>query len=348
MANSQRLTPIQWIDLRHRGDRLRVRYLRTADAAADRRPGIAGAWRAHAAARRSSPTGSACCSTCRRLRRHLRLAGRLSDRPVRPPARADVEHPAVRVLGVRGRLFDESVDAAVLRTTTFIGVCVEFVAAVAWLAELFDDPKQREKVLGYTQAFSSFGGLLVAIVNGLVARYAAELPAIDMPDFLQPMLGTRSRIRTHAWRYTLMSGLIPAIPLILIRPFLPESPKWAAKKAAGTLQRPSIARAVLAGTSPDDDRHHDHVRLQLRRGVRRDPAVAADRARHSIRCARRLQTATAGKPAAEAKASPAEDDAGNRRQLHEGAGDWAGCSAGSRWRCWWCTSPAAAHCCACS
>ena len=34
------------------------------------------------------------------------------------------------------------------RTTTFIGVCVEFVAAIAWLAELFDNPAQREKVLG--------------------------------------------------------------------------------------------------------------------------------------------------------------------------------------------------------
>ena len=46
------------------------------------------------------------------------------------------------------------------RTTTFIGVCVEFVAAVAWLAELFDNPTQREKVLGYTQAYSSIGPLL--------------------------------------------------------------------------------------------------------------------------------------------------------------------------------------------
>src|SRR5687767_15934324 len=49
------------------------------------------------------------------------------------------------------------------RVTTFIGVCVEFVAAVAWLAELFPEPKRREKVLGYTQAFSSIGGLLVAL-----------------------------------------------------------------------------------------------------------------------------------------------------------------------------------------
>ncbi|HLF94628.1 MAG TPA: MFS transporter, partial [Planctomycetota bacterium] len=46
----------------------------------------------------------------------------------------------------------------VFRCLVFVGVCIEFVAAVAWLAELFDDPKQRERVLGYTQAFSSIGG----------------------------------------------------------------------------------------------------------------------------------------------------------------------------------------------
>ena len=33
------------------------------------------------------------------------------------------------------------------------------------------------------------------------------------------------------WRYTLMSGVIPAMPLIVIRPFLPESPAWREKKA---------------------------------------------------------------------------------------------------------------------
>ena len=43
------------------------------------------------------------------------------------------------------------------RCFVFIGVCVEFVAAVAWLAELFPEPKRREKVLGYTQAFFVFG-----------------------------------------------------------------------------------------------------------------------------------------------------------------------------------------------
>ena len=113
------------------------------------------------------------------------------------------------------------------RTTTFIGVCVEFVAAVAWLAEIFTEPKQRERVLAYTQAFSSIGGLLVTAAYLLAVRYGESLPTI---------------YGAHApWRYTLMSGIIPALPLILIRPFLPESPAWEQKRAAGTLKRPSIA-----------------------------------------------------------------------------------------------------------
>ena len=122
----------------------------------------------------------------------------------------------------------------VLRCFVFVGVCVEFVAAVAWLAELFTEPKRREKVLGYTQAFSSLGGLLVAYANGLAITWAASLPSLDT-------LGFDVQNDHAVWRYTLMSGVLPAIPLILIRPFLPESPIWQQKKDAGTLKRPSIA-----------------------------------------------------------------------------------------------------------
>lgn len=130
------------------------------------------------------------------------------------------------------------------RTTTFIGVCIEFVAAVAWLAELFDDPHQREKVLGYTQAYSSIGGLLVAFANGLILIYRDKLPEIHLPSFLD-FLGEIKESHA-AWRYTLMSGLIPAIPLLVIRPFLPESPKWVEKSRAGTLRRPSVAALFSA------------------------------------------------------------------------------------------------------
>jgi MFS family permease len=131
----------------------------------------------------------------------------------------------------------------VLRCTTYIGVCVEFVAAVAWLAELFRDPHQRERVLGYTQAFSSLGGVMVAFANGIAikAEASAGLPAINLPAWLHLGAEVGAHNAHAAWRYTLMSGLIPAIPLILIRPFLPESPVWREKKLAGTLRRPSIA-----------------------------------------------------------------------------------------------------------
>lgn len=128
------------------------------------------------------------------------------------------------------------------RCTCFIGVCVEFVAAVAWLAELFPDPVQREKTLGYTQAFSSIGGLMVAIANGIAISYGTHFFTIDIPSFLEPIMGDIKPAFQHApWRYTLMSGLIPALPLIVLRPFLPESPAWQQKRDAGTLKRPSIA-----------------------------------------------------------------------------------------------------------
>jgi hypothetical protein len=39
--------------------------------------------------------------------------------------------------------------------------------------------------------------------------------------------------------------VIPAIPLILIRPFLPESPAWQLKKSLGTLERPSLRELFL-------------------------------------------------------------------------------------------------------
>jgi MFS family permease len=132
------------------------------------------------------------------------------------------------------------------RCLVFIGVCVEFVAAVAWLAELFPNPKQREKVLGYTQAFSSIGGLLVAVANGLCLAYSSHFPTIQLPEALG-FFGGQIADGQAAWRFTLMSGLIPAIPLIFIRPFLPESPSWKAMRDAGTLKRPSIRELFAPG-----------------------------------------------------------------------------------------------------
>ena len=117
------------------------------------------------------------------------------------------------------------------RCTTFIGVCVEFVAAITWLAELFPDKRRKEIVLGSTQAFASLGGLLVTGVNAWIVARAATLPTLPLPEIFN----------AHgSWRYLLMTGLLPAIPIALLLPFVPESQVWREKRAAGTLQRPSF------------------------------------------------------------------------------------------------------------
>jgi MFS family permease len=114
----------------------------------------------------------------------------------------------------------------IYRCVTFVGVSVEFVAATAWLAELFPERKLRETVLGITQIFSSVGGILMAGANYLSLSIGPHLPAIHGGH--------------EAWRYTILWGIFPAIPLLVVRPFLPESPIWATKRAEGTLQRPSV------------------------------------------------------------------------------------------------------------
>jgi MFS family permease len=113
------------------------------------------------------------------------------------------------------------------RCGTLVGVSVEFVAAITWLAELFPNPRRRESILGFTQAFHTVGGLMVAGAYYLAVTHAEALPMI--------------RGGHEAWRYTLLSGLIPALPLLLVRPFLPESPLWRGKKSKVRRERPSIS-----------------------------------------------------------------------------------------------------------
>ena len=118
------------------------------------------------------------------------------------------------------------------RCATFVGVCVEFVAAITWLAELFPDKGRKEKVLGWTQAFASVGGLFVTLVNGWILKNAASFPALPVAE----------PFNSHAdWRYTLITGLMPAIPIALLLPFVPESKVWRERKAAGTLKRASFS-----------------------------------------------------------------------------------------------------------
>lgn len=122
------------------------------------------------------------------------------------------------------------------RCTTFIGVCVEMVAAVTWLAELFETKRARELAIGWSLAAASVGGILVTEVYNELVHYVRTHndPLLNLP------FPVSADAKNMAWRYTLLTGLVPGVLILLLLPFVPESRVWAEKKKAGTLRRPSF------------------------------------------------------------------------------------------------------------
>ncbi len=116
------------------------------------------------------------------------------------------------------------------RSLTFIGVCVELVAAVTWLAELFQDKRQRERIIGWTLACASVGGILVTEVFTAIVAFLQENP--EGVSWLP--------VKPSAWRYTLLTGLVPGGIILALLPFVPESRVWMQKKLSGTLRRPRM------------------------------------------------------------------------------------------------------------
>lgn len=112
------------------------------------------------------------------------------------------------------------------RCLTIVGVCTEWIAATAWITELFPDRRRRDAALGFTQAMSGVGIFLVAGVYYLSVTYGHLWPEIQ---------------GGHAgWRYALSFGALPLLPVLLARIGLPESPRWRELKAAGAIERPSF------------------------------------------------------------------------------------------------------------
>lgn len=131
--------------------------------------------------------------------------------------------------------FSHSLGAFIFyRCATFVGVCIEFVAAITWIAEVFSDKAQREKWLGITQLFASLGGVFVTAVNIWILSHAKDLPHLGMPMAL-------GAADPSSWRYLLLTGILPALLIALMLPFVPESQVWRERKKAGTLKRPSFA-----------------------------------------------------------------------------------------------------------
>jgi MFS family permease len=121
------------------------------------------------------------------------------------------------------------------RCTTFIGVCVEMVAAVTWLAELFENKRTRALLIGWPLACAPFGGILVTQVYIMLVAAAQNPDSLPVIPFLEG-----HDPNNMAWRFTLLTGLIPGAMILMLMPFVPESRVWAEKKRTGTLTRPSF------------------------------------------------------------------------------------------------------------
>ena len=228
---------------------------------------------------RPSTTGSASCFYVPGGRgRHLRPARRLPHRPARPAARAR-RGASCSTRSRRSR-------PAIRRRSTG---CSSGAAARSSASASSSSRRSRgwrscspirssaSAVVGYTQAFGSIGGLMVTGAYYLLVTYGHALPAV--------------RGGHEAWRYTLMSGVIPAIPLILIRPFLPESPAWREKKARRHAEASELRRALPAASSARTTIVTTiMMACGVRGGVRRDSADAAHRARACRKCAALART----------------------------------------------------------
>ena len=137
---------------------------------------------------------------------------------------------------------DELWQLVLFRCTTFVGVCVEMVAAVTWLAELFEDKRTREIVIGWTLAMASLGGILVTEVYSEIvdrAKVHGTLPHLPFPNgFLSENVG---------WRWTLLTGLVPGALILFLLPFVPESGVWKQRRREGSLKRPGFGELFSPG-----------------------------------------------------------------------------------------------------
>src|SRR5271170_4230610 len=137
----------------------------------------------------------------------------------------------------------------VLRCTTMIGVCVEAIAAIAWLAELFPIGKQREAVLGYTQACYALGGLMVSGAYYLAVAYGEHLPAI---------FGSH-----EPWRYTAS--------------FLAGISHLAREEEQRNIETPKACRTLPAGNAQAHLAGNTHDGVHVCGAVRRSSAHTSNR-----------------------------------------------------------------------
>jgi MFS family permease len=132
-------------------------------------------------------------------------------------------------------LVETPMQLAVLRFIASMGMGGEWALGVALVAEVWPN-RSRPLMAGLIGAAANVGFMLVGFVALGVARFVEGLG--ELLSFL-PAAWVEALLRNSGWRMIFVAGALPAFLTLLIRFFVPESPKW--KSAVSTGPRPQVS-----------------------------------------------------------------------------------------------------------
>ena len=129
-------------------------------------------------------------------------------------------------------LATEAWHVAALRFVASLGMGGEWALGVALVNEVWPG-KSRALIAGLIGAAANVGFLMVGLLSmglsGFIGGVEGVLTGIGLSD------ATTSKLLSNsAWRFLMISGAFPALLILFIRLFVPESEKWEEEKAKGS------------------------------------------------------------------------------------------------------------------
>jgi MFS family permease len=120
---------------------------------------------------------------------------------------------------------------AVFRFIASLGMGGEWSLGVALVNEIWPD-KSRALTAGLIGAAANIGYLLAAVLSMVLLQFIATAER-TLLLFGVPQAMTTHLLSHSAWRLLMISGALPALLILLIRLFVPESEKWEAERDRG-------------------------------------------------------------------------------------------------------------------
>lgn len=138
---------------------------------------------------------------------------------------------------------------AAFRFIASLGMGGEWSLGVALVNEIWPD-KSRALTAGLIGAAANIGYLLAAVLSMLLLSFIGHAESFFLAVGLSPE-NTGHLLSNSAWRLLMISGALPALLIMGIRLYVPESEKWEAEREKGHTSHwaNSDLLGVLAGSA---------------------------------------------------------------------------------------------------